>query len=332
MGSWGSWLKGAVVAVAVSGFAWTGAEAAAAKVTIVGAGKGAGAFRQAGAIAETVNKESKTLKMTNQETAGFVANTRMIANGRVEFALTNGVFVDSIQRQMAPFAKDKAATNLRGVGPMTSSWFQMAVLADSPIKTYMDLKGKRLSMGPKGSNTVYMTEVILKTLGIYDSVRKDYLKWDDAANYMIDGKLDAFGIPNPIPGPSVLQAAQSRPIRLLDVPDKVIDKFASISKGYYKTTPDVSVYNGMQGKKISTVTYGVFLTAHDKVSADVVYEVVRHFYNPKNNAFVLNVYKPLREAFENAKSDAFLGQMKSFGLKLHPGAARYWKEQNFNVN
>ncbi|MBI3129582.1 MAG: TAXI family TRAP transporter solute-binding subunit [Candidatus Tectomicrobia bacterium] len=309
-----------------------GAQAAMTQATIVGAGKGAGAFRQAGAIAEVVNKESKAVKMTNQETAGFVANTRMLANSRVEFALTNGVFVDSIQRKIAPFAKDKEATNLRGVGPMTSSWFQMAVLADGPIKSYMDLKGKRVSMGPKGSNTVYMTEVILETLGILGSVRKDYLKWDDAATYVVDGKLDAFGIPNPLPSPSILQAAQSRPVRILDLPDKVINKFISISKGYYKDTVDVSVYQGMEKKKIATVAYGVFLTAHDKVPAEVVYEVTRHFYDPKNRDFIVNAYKPLREALDNAKNDRFLANMKAFGLKLHPGAARYWKEKNFNVN
>jgi len=326
------WASVAAAAVLAGMFGSPGAEGAMTQVTVVGAGKGAGAFRQAGAIAETVNKESQTVKMTNQETAGFVANTRMIAAGRVEFALTNGVFVDSIQRQIAPYAKDKKAINLRGVGPLTTSWFQMAVLADGPIKSYKDLAGKRLSMGPKGSNTVFMTEVILEALGLSRSVRKDYLKWEDAATYMVDGKLDAFGMPNPIPAPAVLQAAQSRPIRVLDVPDEAIDKFISISKGYYKDVADAGIYNGMQGKKFTTVAFKVFIVAHDKVPADIVYEVTRRFYDPKNRDFIVNVFRPLREALDNAKNDKFIGQMRSFDLKLHPGAARYWKERNYNVN
>ncbi|MBI2178990.1 MAG: TAXI family TRAP transporter solute-binding subunit [Candidatus Tectomicrobia bacterium] len=269
--SWGSWLRGIAVAALMAGLAWTGAEAASTKVTIVGAGKGAGAFRQAGAIAEVVR-------------------------------------------------------------PVAGAWLQIAILADSGIMKVEDLKGKRVSLGPKGSNTVYMLEVVFKAVGIYDSLRKDYLKWEDAATYMVDGKLDSFGIPNPIPGPALLQAAQSRPIRMLDIPEKALDAFLKISKAYYKTEADMSVYNGMQGKKIRTIANSVYVLAHDKVPAGVVYEVAKHFYDPKNRGFILNVYRPLRDGLDAAQDDKFIGVMKSFGLKLHPGAARYWKERSYNVN
>ncbi len=303
------------------------------QVTIVGAGKGAGAFRQAGAVAETVNKYSKTVRVTNQESPGFVGNTRMIARGRVEFALTNGVLVDAILRREHPFTKEKSVPkNLRGIGPVAGAWLQIAVLADSDMKQMADLKGKRVSMGPKGSNSAYMLETTFKKLGIFDSMRKDYLKWDDAANYMIDGKLDAFGIPNPIPSPSILQAAQSRPVRVLDLPENVRDEFLKISKGYSKTDADMSVYNGMKGKKIKTVSYSVYMLTQDTIPAEVVYEVAKAFYDPKHRDFVLSVYKPLRDGLDAASTPAFIGAMKSFGLELHPGAARYWKERGYAVN
>jgi TRAP transporter TAXI family solute receptor len=323
-----------VAAIAVWGFlASSIASAAVTQVTIVGAGKGAGAFRQAGAVAEVVNRNSKTVNVTNQETGGFVANTRMVAARRVEFALTNGVFADFIQRKQKPFdTEKKPATDLRGIGPMSGSWLQIVVLADSPVKSMADLKGKRVSMGPKGSSTDFIMETAFRKLGILDSLRKDYLKWGDAANYMVDGKLDAFGIPNPIPSPSVLQAAQSRPIKVLDVPDPVIKEFIGLSKGYFEDTADMSVYEGMKGKKVKTIAYKVFLVAHDKVPADVVYEVAKHFYDAKNREFILSVYRPLRDGLDTAQNDGFLKQMKAFNLKVHPGAARYWKERGYKVD
>ncbi|MDH5535746.1 MAG: TAXI family TRAP transporter solute-binding subunit [Betaproteobacteria bacterium] len=307
--------------------------AAATQITIVGAGKGAGAFRQAGAIAEVINKNSKMVNVTNQESAGFVANTRMVASGRVELALTNGVFVDFIQRKQKPFDTEKQpATDVRAIGPGTGSFLQIVVLADSPFKSLMDLKGKRISLGPKGSSSVFMIETVFKKLGILESMRKDYLKWADAANYMVDGKLDAFGIPNPIPSPSILQAAQSRPITVLDLPDSVIQEFTSLSKGYFEDTADVSVYQGMEGKKIKTIAYHVFLVANAKVPDDVAYEVAKQFYDPKNREFILSAYKPLKAGLDTAQNDGFLKQMKSFNLKPHPGAARYWKERGYNVD
>jgi TRAP-type uncharacterized transport system substrate-binding protein len=31
-------------------------------------------------------------------------------------------------------------------------------------------------------------------------------------------------------------------------------------------------------------------------------------------------------------NDGFINSMKSFNLKLHPGAARYWKERGYKVD
>ena len=325
---WLSFLSAAAVPLAFS-LAAQGAET----LTIVGAGKGAGAFRQAGALAEVVNKNTKMLNITNQESAGFVANTRMVSSGRADLALSNGVFVDFIQRKQKPFqAERKPSTSIRGIGPMSGSWLQIVVLKDSGITTLAGLKGKRVSMGPKGSSTAFMLRTAFGELGIADSLRKDYLKWSDAANYMIDGKLDAFGIPNPIPSPSVLQAATSRPITVLSLPDSVINKFTDLSKGYFQDTPDMSVYAGMKGKKIKTIAYKVFLLANEKVSDDAVYEICKIFYDPKNRNFILSMYKQLSLGLDAAKNDTFLKQMKSFNLKLHPGAVRYWKEHGYAVN
>lgn len=302
-------------------------------LTIVGAGKGAGAFRQAGALAEVVNKNSKKLNITNQESAGFVANTRMVSAGRVELAMSNGVFVDFIQRKQKPFhTEKKPSTSIRGIGPGSGSWFQIVVLKDSGIKTLAGLKGKRVSMGPKGSSTAFMMETAFREVGILDSLRKDYLKWGDAANYMIDGKLDSFGIPNPIPSPSVLQAATSRPITVLDLPDPVIKKFIDLSKGYFEDNADFSVYEGMKGRKAKTIAYKVFFLAHESVPADAVYEICKNFYDPKNRDFILSMYKPLRDGLDTAMNDTFIKQMGAFNLKLHPGAARYWKERGYAVN
>lgn len=327
---WTSIVTAAAMSVALGSAAY-GADVV--HLTIVGAGKGAGAFRQAGAMAEVVNKNSKKLNITNQESAGFVANTRMVSAGRVELAMSNGVFVDFIQRKQKPFhTEKKPSTSIRGIGPGSGSWLQIVALADSPIKTLSDLKGKRVSMGPKGSSTAFMMETAFREIGILDSLRKDYLKWGDAANYMIDGKLDSFGIPNPIPSPSILQAATSRPIRVLDLPDPVIKKFIDLSKGYFEDNADFSVYEGMKGKRAKTVAYKVFYLAHESVSADAVYEICKNFYDPKNRDFILSMYKPLRDGLDTAMNDKFIKQMKAFNLQLHPGAARYWKERGYAVN
>ena len=128
----------AVVVIAATGLIAAQAHAAT-NITIVGASKGAGAFRMAAGLAEAVNKTSKTVNITNRESKGFVANTRLVASGRSAIGMTNGIFVDFIQRKHKPFHKGKAMKTIRGIGPVSTSWFQVATFLKSGIKSYADL-------------------------------------------------------------------------------------------------------------------------------------------------------------------------------------------------
>ena len=304
----------------------SGAASAAETATVVGAGPGAGAYQMAGAMAENVNRLKLDLTVTNRASKGFVANTRMVEVGGADFALTNGIFVYSAQNGGKPFEEMKA-TSIRGIGPVTTSWFQMAVVKKSGIKSYMDLKGKRVNYAQKGSNTEYMTKVIFEQLGLHDGLQKEYMRWDQAATAMTDGNISAFGIPNPVPSPSILQASASAPLRILQVPDKVITHFTNLNPGYYRDTVPAGSYPGMESESFETVAYTIFVTANASVSDDLVYKVTKATYDESSRDFMVTAFKSWRIGLDAAKNDAFIKQMAGFGLEMHPGAARYWKER-----
>lgn len=323
-----------MILLAMGFFATAEVGAQATQITITGAGKGAFAYVGMAAVAEAVNRNSKTVQATNRESGGFVEGTRLVGTNRVQIALTNGPFVDAWQRKRDPFVRDTGSRDtIRGLGPSSVSFLHIAVLKDSNIKTFMDLKGKRINLGPKGSNSYWMIGFALKAAGIADTVRQDSLNWNDAATYVVDHKLDAFGIPNPLPGPAILQASYSAPIRVLDLPDQVIDKFIEFSPGYHKDTANCkNFYKGMEGQSFTSVAYMMMLVANNDLPNDIVYEVLRHTYDPKNHDLMVNIAKGWEEGLERAKNPEFLKRMKAAGMKLHPGAARYWKEKGFNVD
>ena len=314
----------AFATAAIAGFA--GTASAAETATVVGAGPGAGAYQMAGALAENVNRLKLGITMTNRASKGFVANTRMVEVGGSEFALTNGIFVFSAQNSMKPFTEMKAKS-IRGIGPVTTSWFQMAVVKASGIKSYMDLKGKRVNYAAKGSNTEFMTRTIFEQLGIADTIKKEYMRWDQAATSMTDGNIAAFGIPNPVPSPSILQASASAPLRILPLPEKAIKYFTNSNPGYYRDTVPPGSYSGMEKEGFDTIAYTIFVTVNAKVSDDLVYKVTKATYDDSSRAFMVNAYKSWGIGLDAAKKNAFLGQMDGFGLEVHPGAARYWKER-----
>lgn len=315
------------LAAAIALAAMAGSAVAADQVTIVGSGPGAGAFQLAGAMAEAVNRtDGIDVVMTNRASPGFVANTRMVETGGTDFALTNGTFVYSSQNSLAPFTEMKAE-NIRGVGPVSTSWFHMTVPKDSGIESYEQLEGKRVNYAQKGSNTEFMTRTIFDQMGISDSISKEYMRWDQAATSMIDGSIHAFSIPNPVPSPSVLQASASTPVRILSLPDEIIEHFVELNPGYYRATVPPGSYPGMEDEPFETVAYSIFVTANADLPDDLVYKVTKATYDDASHDFLVNAFKAWNIGLTASKDSAFLDQMKSFGLQLHPGAERYWKER-----
>ncbi len=314
-----------IVAAVLAVSAFSGA-AFAQQVTVVGAGPGAGAYQLAGAFAENVNRHDLGITATNRASQGFVANTRMVETGGTDFALTNGIFIYSAQNGLAPF-DDMKASKIRGIGPVTTAWFQMAVPKASAVEGYMDLKGKRVNYAQKGSNTEHMTNVIFDTLGISDSIEKEYMRWDQAATAMTDGSIAAFGIPNPVPSPSILQASAATPVRILSMPDEVITHFTDSNPGYYRDTVPAGSYSGMEDESFDTVAYTAFVVANADVDEDLVYKVTKATYDGASRDFLVNSIKAWGIGLDAAEDGGFLEQIKAFGLELHPGAARYWKER-----
>jgi TRAP transporter TAXI family solute receptor len=278
-------------------------------------------------MAEAVNRyEGSDVVMTNRASQGFVANTRMIETGGTDFALTNGIFVYNAQNGNKPFEEMKA-TNILGVGPVSTSWFQMAVPADSDTKTYMDLKGKRVNYAEKGSNSEFLTRTVFEQLGINDDINKEYMRWDQAATALVDGNIDGFSIPNPVPAPSILQASASMPVRILSLPDEVITYFTDSNPGYFRSEVPPGSYNGMEDESFETVAYTIFVTANAGLDEDLVYRVTKATYDPVSHDFLVNAFKGWAIGLKATEDSGFLDQMNAFGMKLHPGAEKYWKER-----
>lgn len=319
--------KAAIATVAlfsVSFLAVVGAQASErVKVSVAGAGPGAAAYVIWGGLAALVSQQSETVEMSNLTTRGAVEDIRLIEAGKAEFGLGVATLVLKAFNGQKPF-KTKH-TKLRGVGPGTVTMFHFATYKSSGITSLEQLQGKRVSLAQKGSNTHYMTDRVLEYAGL--KVHRQYLNWNVAADAMKDGRLDAFSIPNPVPAPSILKAATAAPINLLPITGPVLSKMLQDSKAYFKISIPAGMYDGVD-KAVPTVGYIAWTIVNADVPADVVYEVTRLNYSEKGRDFLPKVHKGWLSGFDVAPG---LDQMSAIGLKLHPGAERYWREKGHKV-
>ena len=184
-------LIAATAVFAVAGFAASLASAATTNITIVGAGKGAGAFRMAAGLAEAVNKTSKTVNVTNRESKGFVANTRLVASGRSRSD------DERYFRRLHP-AKQNPSTRARrdSTGDRTRRLLVPDGDVPRPASDLPDLAA-RVNTWAEGKLHALLTKFITDSRES-STIRQDYLGWAAAANNMIDGKI-AFQHPEPGP-------------------------------------------------------------------------------------------------------------------------------------
>ena len=107
----------------------------------------------------------------------------------------------------------------------------------------------------------------------------------------------------------------------------MIQHFIDYNPGYYRDTVPAGSYAGMEDKEFETIAYTIFVTANASLSDDLVYKVTKATYDDASHDFLINAFGSWRIGLKASESADFIDQMKGFGLELHPGAARYWKER-----
>jgi len=123
---------------------------------------------------------------------------------------------------------------------------QFAVYADSGITSVPQLKGKKITPGPRGSAIEIVTRRILEAYGITTrDVRWQPLGFADAAEQMLDRHIDAilFGA-MVYPAPPLVHVRSQRQIRLLSLSDEVINKLVKTYKGIEPFTLPAGSYTG----------------------------------------------------------------------------------------
>ncbi len=313
----------AIMLILLPFFASSPTSAAPTHVSVVGSGPGTSIYVMYGGLAALVSKNSQSVQMSNKSTRGAVEDLRLIEAKKAEFGLGVAGLVLRALSGKKPYKKKHQ--NLRGMGPATVSMFQMATFRSYDIKSLEDLNGKAISSGRKGGNAHFMTTRLIKHAGL--RVRREYMPFSALADAMKDNRIQAFSIPLPVPGPAFVKAAAAAPIRLLPITGATLEKFLKDSPAYFNVNIPAGSYKGVT-EDVSTVGYTAWTVTGAHVSPSVVYEVTRINFSRLGRDFLPKVHRGWVSGFKVAPA---LEQMAAIGLKIHPGAARYWKEKGHTI-
>ena len=190
---------------------------------------------------------------------------------------------------------------------------------DSGIKSFGDLKGKRVNIGNPGSGQRGTMEVVMDAWGMKKTDFKlaTELKAAEQAKALCDNKIDAMVYVVGHPNGSIKEATTSCETVLVNVTGPAITQLINDNPYYRVATIPGGMY---QGNSEDTTTFGVGATfvSSTKTSPDAIYQIVKSVFTNFND------FRKLHPAFGNLKK----AEMVKDGLSapLHDGAARFYKE------
>ena len=200
--------------------------------------------------------------------------------------------------------------------------FKVVVIVpeNSPIKTFADLQGKKVNTGPKGFTIVELADQLFKMENI--KVNMQYLQIGQAIDQFKDGNIDALVYSPSDRLAAFMDLAQTRKIRLVQLPDRIIDAMIKDDPSFYRSEwpayPDS--YKGLSNK-VPTLGYpNIIIANKNKITDQQAYEMTK-------------ITAENLEKVAAVEPDLINWDLKNLatevGLPIHPGSMRYFKEKGW---
>lgn len=299
--------------LAATGFA----SAAQAQVTFATGRQGGSQYPVSVALSQILDKAPGVGSVTLVP-GGGAANIVAVDIGKADLGITLSSSARDGLMGKPPY---KSATkNIVQLFALQAFKIVVIVPEDSPIKTFADLQGKKVNTGPKGFTIVEVANRIFDMEKI--KVNMNYLQIGQAIDQFKDGNIDALMYSPSDRFAALMDLAQTRKIRLVPLPERVIDTMIKQDPSFYRTEwpayPDA--YKGLSNK-IPTLGYpNIIIANKDKISDQQAYEMTK--------AVAANIEK-VAVVEPDLKDWDLKNLATDVGVPIHPGAMRFFKEKGW---
>ncbi|MFK0251029.1 TAXI family TRAP transporter solute-binding subunit [Amycolatopsis azurea] len=288
----------AVVCALVTG---CGPDLSGTKVRIA-AGLNGGVYdKLAEALADAWAAQLDTARPEILETHGSPDNIDRVRAGKADVAFV---------------AADVAAAKSAGLAALArvhDDYLHVIVRADSPVKSFAQLRGRKVAIGSPDSGVEFLSKQLLTASGLTGAIDRRNLGIDEALPALRDRQIDAVIWSGGVPTPSITEAVQTFGVRLLDITD-LADALRASSPVYRTATIPVTAYN--LSEPVTTLVLPNFLVVPTSMRDDVAEALVRGLFDARDQ---------LVKAAGAALSIDVHPAIETSPLPLHPGALRYFR-------
>ncbi|MEX2518573.1 MAG: TAXI family TRAP transporter solute-binding subunit [Paracoccaceae bacterium] len=306
-------MKFTTIAAAAALALTAGAAAAETRVTYKSAKTGTSYYQMGVEIAEAVKAATGgEIIVTVEESQGSVQNVMETRARGADYVFTTPpALVGAAQGAKGPFdgKGDPKFDEIRALFPIPSLTMHFVMSAESGATDIAGLEGKTILLG-KGSFGATEGAKYIELFGLAGKVTEADAELSNAVAALKNGQIDGFVTAGSWPAPNVTEAAASMDVRVLSLSDEEV---AATRRA--KLVIPAGTYAG-QDAPITTTSLPVVAYATTAMSDDAAYALTKAFWEK-------------REAMAAAApwwAGVDSGLMANIAGKVHPGAARYYKE------
>ncbi|MCS2608406.1 TAXI family TRAP transporter solute-binding subunit [Halomonas dongshanensis] len=295
--------------------------ASAQQLSIATGGTGGTYYPIGGGLAEMINRHIEGAQATAEVTGASVENMGLIMRGDADLAL---VLADTAYQAYTGTGdfEGRQIENARALASVYPNAVQLVTLAESDIHTIADLAGKRVSVGAPGSGTELNARALLEANGIsYEDFTPQRLNFNETADAIRDGDIDAgFWSVGP-PTSSILNLATTRDVRLIGLSDEEISNAQEEEPVFATYELAAGMYDGMD-EAVQTIGIPNVLVVNADMDEELAYELTQLLFE--------NIDELI--AVHPAANDTTVEfTLNSTPVPLHPGAIRYFEETGTEI-
>lgn len=273
-------------------------------------------YQMAVQIAEAMKAGSDgDIIVTVEESQGSVQNVMETkARGGDYVFTTPPVLVKLAQGGKAMFEGkgDPKFDEIRALFPIPSLTMHFVMSEESGAKTFADLEGKTILLG-KGSFGAREGAKYLGLFGLEGKVELAEVELSNAVPALKNGQIDGFVTAGSWPAPNVIEAAASTGVTVLSLDD---DQIAQTKRA--KLVIPAGTYAG-QDADITTTSLPVVAYTTTAMDDETAYALTKTYWEQKGEMGAA-------AAWWNGVDEGLMGNITG---KVHPGAARYYKEVGY---
>lgn len=298
------------------------AQAQGEKIITIATGSERGAYYPAGgAICRLINSGRKEhgIRCYAESTVGSIYNIHALRDGENDFAVVQSDWQYNAFTGKGVFADGPPFKDLRSIMSLHSEMFTLAATKNSGIRSFNDLKGKRVNIGDRGSGMRAIMQELMEQKGWTRSAFKTATEFKpaDAAKALCNGSIDAMLFTAGHPNGLIQEATRDCGAMLVPVEGPEVDALLKDNPYYARTAIPGGMY---PSNPQNTPTFGVKATLVTTAAEDeeAVYQLTKAVFSNFDS------FKTLHFVFATLDKERMV--YSGLTAPLHPGAIRYYRE------